>query len=156
VRIILAFALVFVSACATPGHQHTDVEDVGVVAFQAPVEIMRSAPALSGPGYTAPTFQFTCGTSALRISPPTGDVNYNIITVWNAACSGGTCTASATPVFLGGRYDSGGNLLAAVTTDTGMPICSGSGCIGTFATYELRNLQCIAGSSVTVTAQVMR
>lgn len=113
-----------------------------------------SAPALAVPLTSAPAFQFTCGVGALRIEGSAGQ-KYSAITVWNAACSAGTCTASATPVFLGGVYSLTGQV-TAVTNSTGMPVCTSAGCNGVSATYEVKNLECIAGSSVVVTAQVVQ
>lgn len=112
----------------------------------------------AGAATTAPAFQFTCTTTAQRIAPPSGRADYTSITVWNAACSGGTCTTSSTPVFLGGTYNTQtGAQTSAVTTATGMPVCDDTAaCIATAATYEVKNLECIAGSSVTVTVQVAR
>jgi len=112
---------------------------------------------LTGAVTTVPAFQFTCTSTAARIAPPSGRADYSTITVWNAACSAGTCTQSATPVFLGGHYDQASSeVVAAVTNATGMPICNSTGCIGSFASYDAKNLQCIAASSTTVTVQVGR
>ncbi len=109
-------------------------------------------------GPSPPAFDFVCDATARRIEGALLDQKtYSTITVWNAACSAGTCTPSATPVFLGGEYNpKTGVVIDAVTNAKGMPICSTTGCIGGFATYEVQNLQCIAASEVHVTVQVIR
>ncbi len=126
------------------------------IAYEAPIELLRAVPALTSASSSSPAFQFTCGTGALRIEASTGQ-KYNTITVWNAACTAGTCTTSSTPVFLGGDYSpTTGAQVTAVTNATGMPICNTAGCAGILATYEVKNLECIAASTVIVTAAVVK
>jgi hypothetical protein len=155
----LILTLVAVSACATPGPRYMRDE---VIAYQGvPLEIGGQVAAAPPKAHgAAPAFPFTCTTTAQRITPPSGDANYRSITVWNAACTAGTCTTSATPVFVGGDYEVTGSTLSAtaVTTSTGMPLCtSTTGCIAVSATYDVPNLQCIVQTTPTqVTVQVIR
>jgi hypothetical protein len=171
-RLLLLLVLAFSVACASttpPAHeraaawvedralQASDAVAEEVVAFQAaPMSTMRYAASAAVTAPSVPAFQFQCTSTAQRITPPSGDAGYRQITVWNAACSAGTCTESATPVFLGGVRDAKGAQTAAVTNATGMPICNTTGCIGKFATYAVPNLECIASGNTTVTVQVLK
>lgn len=104
---------------------------------------------------SAPAFSFSCTDTATRIEL-SEDAAYKAITVWNATCTNGTCTTNATPVFLGGRYYGSADTRVPVTLSTGMPICNvATACIGTFAAYEVSNLECISSNNTQIQVQVL-
>lgn len=151
--LLLAFAFSFTACATSPRYEAPDE----IVAFQAaPLSLSRDMPTAT-PAPSVPAFQFTCGTTAARISPPTGGAGYREITIWNAACAAGVCETSDTPVFIGGVYDATGAVTTAVTTSTGMPLCNSSTtCIAPFATYHVPNVACIASEDTVVTVQVLK
>jgi hypothetical protein len=119
-----------------------------VIAYQAPLALADMTPAVAGSN--APAFDMLCDNTSRRVEASAGQ-SYNEIFVWNAACAAGTCTPSATPVFLGGSQTT------AVTVSTGIPICNTSGCVSQQADLEVKGVWCITnGATVHVTAQVMQ
>lgn len=123
---------------ATP-HLRAAVGHVGAVVDGAVV-----GPAVAGS--IAPAFDFTCTTTGQLITD--GGASYREIAVWNAACSAGTCTPSATPVFIGAP---------TVTNSTGQPICNTTGCVSQTVDLEVSGAGCVVtAGTVHVTAMVIR
>lgn len=123
-RVISALLLLVSMACATtPKHE--------VIAWQPSVEQAQYMAGLSTSLGRVRVFQQSCGTSAAKL---TDNLPYSAVRVWNN---------STTAVYLGGSNVN--------TSTTGMPICTTTSCIDDDLPSDVREVWCVAGSSVTVT-----